>query len=205
MKMFMWTNHDYIRFCLHPILIFSIISIRAVPNIDNFVLVPFSGGLSATSAVKITITDVNDNEPVFLPREYRINFRDDVSSNTAIGVIKAWDADSGHFGSVSYRFSSGNDENLFRVDRNTGEVFVVRSKSLSYSRQYAMNVSATDGAGRKCAQDAQAFISVANPVQFERARYEFNVQEDVAVNTVLGSVKINAFFKGKRALILIFM
>ena len=154
--------------------------------------------MSAASAVKITLTDVNDNEPVFFPREYRISFRDDVSASAPVAQIRAKDADSGNFGAVSYRFSAGNDENQFRIDRTSGEIFVVRSKSLSYNRQYALNVSATDGAGAKCAQDAQAFITLGSSAQFERSQYTFNVSEDAPLNTLVGSVKINhAAYNGK--------
>lgn len=147
--------------------------------------------------MKITLTDVNDNKPVFGPSEYHLNFRDEASINTPIGVIRASDADSGHFGVVSYRLASGNEDNLFRIDRSSGELFVVRAKSLSSNRQYVVNISATDGAGVKCAQEAQAFITVANTIQFERPRYVFNVSEDAPLNTPLGNVKINALFNGK--------
>lgn len=148
--------------------------------------------------MKITLTDVNDNEPVFFPSEYRISFRDDISASVPVAEIRATDADSGHFSIVSYRFSAGNDENLFRIDRSSGEIFVVRSKSLSYNRQYALNVSASDGAGAKCTHDAQAFIMLASAAQFERSRYTFNVSEDAPLNTLVGTVKINnAFYNGE--------
>ena len=140
---------------------------------------------------------MNDNKPVFTPSEYHLNFRDEASINTPIGIVRASDADSGHLGVVTYRLSAGNDDNLFRIDRTSGELFATRTKALLPNRQYLLNISATDGLGVKCAQEAQAFITVANTIQFERSRYVFNVSEDAPLNTPLGNVKINALFNGK--------
>ena len=154
--------------------------------------------------MKITLTDVNDNKPVFAPSEYHVNVRDDASTNAPIALVRATDADAAHLGVVSYRLAAGNDDNLFRVDRVSGELFAVRAtKSLSASRQYVLNISATDGAGVKYAQEAQAFITtVANGIRFERARYVFNVSEDAPLNTPLGNVKINALSNGKEIYIM---
>ncbi len=163
----------------------------------------FAGGLSATCAVKISLTDVNDNRPVFLPREYRVNVGgdDDVSASSAIAVIRATDADGGHFGELAYRVTGGNDDNVFRIDRTSGELFVLRTKSLSANRQYTLNVSATDGGGLKSAEEARVHITVigagAGVLRFERPRYIFNVSENAPLNTPLGSVKINAIFNGE--------
>lgn len=142
---------------------------------------------------------MNDNEPVFSPLEYHVTVRDNVSSNAPIAVVRATDADSGHFSTVFYRISSGNDENLFRIDRSSGELFLLaRIPSLPHNRQYVLNVSASDSAGLKCMQEAQAFITIANAaIQFERFRYVFNISEDAPLNTPLGSVKINTHLDGK--------
>lgn len=147
--------------------------------------------------MKITLTDVNDNKPVFVPSEYHLSFREETSATSAIGIVRALDADSGQLGVVTYRISAGNEGNLFRVDNTSGELFVVRTKSLLPNRQYLLNISATDGVGWTRAQEAQAFITVANTIQFERSRYVFNVSEDAPLNTPLGNVKINALFNGK--------
>lgn len=139
--------------------------------------------------VKIQLTDVNDNWPTFYPREYNVSLRSGTaSSGSVVVVVSATDRDSGRFGTVSYQIVTGNEGNLFRIDRVTGELFL-NQPSLS-ARGYRLNVSATDGAGLRAREDAEVSIVVMDkgPL-FERTRYNFNIREDVPRNTMVGAVK----------------
>ncbi|XP_018320915.1 protein dachsous [Agrilus planipennis] len=156
------------------------------------------GGLSTTAMVKIQITDVNDNFPVFYPREYNVSLREggvSSSATTPVVVVAATDADSGRFGTVNYRIVAGNDAGLFRIDRNTGEIFVSRPNMLLRRSQpyHHLNISASDGGNLKSENDAEVFISVTDSAQrppiFEKPRYTFSIQEDVKENTIVGVVK----------------
>lgn len=158
----------------------------------------FPGGLSTTAIVKILVTDVNDNYPVFYPREYNVSLsenRNTHSSTTPIVAVVATDNDSGKFGTVNYRIVSGNDGNVFRIDRNTGEIFVTQPNILSARSQnrYKLNVSAVDGAGLRSISDAEVFITVTDssrgPLIFERTKYRFKIREDAKRSSVVGSVK----------------
>jgi protocadherin-16/23 len=85
--------------------------------------------------VKIQLTDVNDNQPVFYPREYNVSLREgggsSSSSSSPVVVVVATDLDSGRYGSITYRIVAGNDAELFRIDRNSGEIFVTRPSLLT--------------------------------------------------------------------------
>lgn len=158
------------------------------------------GGLSTTAMVKIQLTDVNDNPPVFYPREYNVSLREGGahSATTPIVVVAASDADSGRFGSVTYRIVAGNEAGLFRIDDVTGELFVGRPSLLSTRAQphYRLNVSGTDGGGRRAPSDAEVFVSVIGAAQrpplFDRARYSFEVSEDAPTGTAVGAVAAGA-------------
>lgn len=156
--------------------------------------------------VKIQLSDINDNRPAFYPREYNVSLREggaSSSTNTPVVVVVATDPDSGRYGSVSYRIVAGNEAGLFRIDRNTGEIFVSRPSLLSTRNQpyHRLNISATDGAGLRAAQDAEVFISVIDSAQrppiFEHTKYTFSVAENVKRNTVVGSVKATVSDSGK--------
>lgn len=149
-----------------------------------------SGGLSTTAMVKIQLTDVNDNWPTFYPREYNVSLRSGTSPSGSVAVVvSATDRDSGRFGAVTYQIVSGNEGNLFRIDRVTGEVYI-NQPSLS-ARVYRLNVSATDGAGLRAREDAEVLVTVSEKGPFfERTRYSFNVREDVPRNTMVGAVKV---------------
>lgn len=82
------------------------------------------GGLSTMAMVKVYVRDVNDNRPIFYPREYNVSLReqDTLAASTPVAVVVASDADSGPFGTVSYHIVSGNDLGIFRVDPTSGKL-----------------------------------------------------------------------------------
>lgn len=159
--------------------------------------------------VKIQLTDVNDNRPVFYPREYNVSLREGAGSSASpVLAVAASDADSGRLGSVAYRLVSGNKDGVFRIDRTTGELFVSRPGSLSARSQpfHQLNISATDGGGLRSEDDAQVFVSVVDSAQrppiFEWPRYQFKVREDVKQGTLVGGVKATSTNLGEFIIIL---
>jgi protocadherin-16/23 len=157
--------------------------------------------------LKIQLTDVNDNQPVFYPREYNVSLREgggsSSSSSSPVVVVVATDLDSGPYGSITYKIVAGNNAGLFRIDRNSGEIFVTRPNLLSTrtSPYHRLNISATDGGGLRSSQDAEVFLSVTDSAQrppiFERSRYTFAVKEDVGKNTIVGSVNATSSDSGE--------
>lgn len=165
------------------------------------------GGLSTTAMVKIQLTDVNDNTPVFYPREYNVSLSEGggtaASPSQPVVVVVATDPDAGKFGAVTYRIVAGDDHGLFRVDRSTGEIFVTQPGRLQARSYHRLNVSAIDGGGLRAPQDAEVFLSVTDAAQrppiFQHPRYTFSVREDVARGAVVGSVKATSADAGKSA------
>lgn len=150
--------------------------------------------------VKIQLTDINDNRPLFYPRQYNVSLREggvSSSATTPVVVVAAADPDSGRFGAVTYKIAAGNEAGLFRIDRNSGEIFVSRPSLLSTRSQshHRLNISASDGGNLKSINDAEVFISVVDTAQrppiFEQPRYKYAVKEDAKKDTIVGSVKAN--------------
>lgn len=164
---------------------------------------PLTGGLSTTAIVKIQLTDVNDNRPVFYPREYNVSMRESSTTSASVVTVVASDPDSARFGMVTYRIVAGNDAGIFRIDRVTGEVFVTRPNLLSGRNQpyHRLNISAIDGGGLRTAQDAEIFISIIDASQrppiFEKSRYNFAIKEDAKKNTIVGSVSATSSNSGE--------
>ncbi|KAB0799258.1 hypothetical protein PPYR_07138 [Photinus pyralis] len=179
-------------------------------NVYEFpVIATDRGGLSTTAMVKIQVTDVNDNRPTFYPREYNVSLREGGASSSAttpVVVVVASDADSGRYGTVTYRIVTGNDAGLFRIDRNSGEIFVGRPNSLSTRSQpfHHLNISATDGGGLKSIADAEIFISIIDSAQrppiFEQTRYTYSVKENAKRDTFVGAVKASVLDSGHHAI-----
>ncbi|XP_046803384.1 protein dachsous, partial [Lucilia cuprina] len=156
------------------------------------------GGLSTTSMIKIQLTDINDNRPIFFPQHYNISLRETASttvSNSPIVTVAATDPDSGRFGIITYRIVSGNDASLFRIERSTGEIFLNRPNMLSARTQslHILNVSASDGGGLRTQEDALVFANIIDATQrppiFEKLRYNFYVKEDVVRGSVVGTIQ----------------
>uniref|UniRef100_A0A6P4FXR2 Protein dachsous n=1 Tax=Drosophila rhopaloa TaxID=1041015 RepID=A0A6P4FXR2_DRORH len=163
------------------------------------VLATDRGGLSTTAMIKMQLTDVNDNRPVFYPREYNVSLRESSNapsqaSSAPIVAVVATDPDSGIFGQVSYRIVAGNEAGIFRIDRSSGEIFVARPDMLSVRTQpmHMLNISATDGGNLSSNADAVVFLSIIDAMQrppiFEKTRYNYYVKEDIPKGTVVGSV-----------------
>lgn len=155
-----------------------------------------AGGLSTVAIVRVQVTDVNDNRPIFEPRRYNVTLKTDNSIQGAILRVVATDLDAGLFGQVAYRITSGNEAGVFQIDRNTGEMEVARPAFLSRSPFHQLNVTATDAAGLKSMHDAEIRITASSPghriASCEKPRYTITVKETVPQNSVVGGVKDGA-------------
>lgn len=173
----------------------------------NLSVLSVAGGLSTTAMVKIQLTDVNDNAPVFLPREYNVSLRHNTPPNTPVVVVVATDRDTGRFGEVSYAIAAGNEAGAFRVDSRSGELFVARPDLLRGSALgpagtgpagvHRLNVTASDGGGLRSAVDAQVSLTVVassdqRPPLFERPRYTYSVRENVPRHSAVGTVRASS-------------
>lgn len=142
--------------------------------------------------VKIQVTDVNDNRPIFYPRAYNVSLHEHKTGDLPVVVVAATDKDAGVYGTVRYAISSGNDDGVFRIDATSGEVFVIRS--LTRSRPiHRLTISAADGGGLRSLQDAEILVTVIDsnhrPPIFEKNRYLFTIREDAPLNANIGVVK----------------
>lgn len=171
------------------------------------------GGLSTTAMVKIQVTDINDNRPVFYPREYNVSLRDSPlpAADVPITAVVATDADKGAFGVVTYQIGAGNEAGIFRIKPLSGEIFIARPNHLSSKTQlmHRLNVSASDGGGLRAFDDAEVFISVINdkhrPPIFKQSLYNYRVREDAKKGAVVGAAVATSNEAGKLLFFFVFM
>lgn len=75
--------------------------------------------LSSTATLTVTVTDANDNRPVFEHESYSFSVSETAPPNHLIGTITAKDLDSGGYGTSGIRYSlSGAGSELFHVNNN---------------------------------------------------------------------------------------
>ena len=105
---------------------------------------------STQTTVIITITDENDNPPIFDKTDYYVSVRENLGLNEAFATIVASDADIGTNDDVQYTLiDNGNGETnfgKFAIQSDSGQLFLVEGLDFeTEDRYYLLRVHATDG------------------------------------------------------------
>ncbi|GAB1604146.1 protocadherin beta-15-like [Argonauta hians] len=103
---------------------------------------------TATLKVHISVTDVNDNTPVFSQKLYNISISNSHQRHFPILTLKATDHDSGQNAKISYHFNhktSQNSQRYFTLDRTTGALFLHDNFQFSKMESYKLFIEARDG------------------------------------------------------------
>ncbi|KAG7471220.1 hypothetical protein MATL_G00122070 [Megalops atlanticus] len=101
---------------------------------------------SSVSAV-IAVTDANDNPPAFGRAEYSVALSEGVAAGTEVLRLTATDPDSAPNAEVQYAISSGDETELFSVDRWTGALRLQRPLDREKQSSHMVIVQASDGRG----------------------------------------------------------
>lgn len=144
----------------------------------------------SSAKVRVTVTDVNDNAPVFDSDEKTIYFSENEPAGTSVVQVRAEDADSGENGYISYSIANLNPV-PFEIDYFTG---VLKSTKLidyeSEQREYKILIRASD-MGRPYRRQTELRLTVRirdindNRPQFERVNCVGRVPRDTPPGTGL--------------------
>uniref|UniRef100_A0A4W5K379 Cadherin-10 n=1 Tax=Hucho hucho TaxID=62062 RepID=A0A4W5K379_9TELE len=162
------------------------------------------GGLTGTTTVNITLTDVNDNPPRFSQSIYQFSVPESIKTGIPVGRIKAVDKDLGKNAEMYYSVVSGDGLDMFDVitDKDSQEGIITVLKPLDYekTRSYTLEIQVqntqtldTRFLGYLPTKDMATvrigIEDVDEPPLFEKASYVMEVKEDAAVGTAVGSVR----------------
>ncbi|KAM8967833.1 cadherin-6-like [Pelodytes ibericus] len=160
------------------------------------------GGLSGTTVVNITLSDVNDNPPRFPQSTYQFRAQESSPVGSSIGRIKANDADEGVNAEIEYHINDGDESNMFAVitDRKTQEGIITVKKVLDFERKrlYTLKVEAVNSHVNPQFMLIDPFKDIATvkimvedvdePPIFNKPAYILEVKEDAKINSIIGSV-----------------
>ncbi|KAM7146502.1 cadherin-8 [Macrochelys suwanniensis] len=186
----------------------------ALPNMDReakeeyFVVIQAKdmgghmGGLSGTTTVTITLTDVNDNPPKFAQSLYHFSVMEDIALGEPIGRVKANDLDIGENAKSSYDIIEGDGMDIFEItsDAQTQDGIIRLRKPLDFEtkKSYTLKVEAANvhidprfisGGPFKDTATVKIVVEDADePPVFSSPTYLLEVHENAAINSVIGQV-----------------
>ena len=147
--------------------------------------------LVAVQHIKVTITDVNDNTPVFAREEYSA----ELLENNYIGVmlvqVNASDRDSGENARLEYVIE-GEEANYFAVDQRTGVVTARAPLDREERDMYLVPIIARDQGRPSRSASAKLQVKVLDVnderPQFSAPTYSFGVTEGMKTGQEVGTV-----------------
>lgn len=120
---------------------------------------------SGSVLVNITVTDRNDNAPVFSMSSYNTSVLEDQNINEAIMRVEATDLDSGPNAEISYRISSqvsADIRRIFYIDEQTGELFTQAPLDFETDPMFQLIVEAVDHGSPSLSNRAKVKIYVTD-------------------------------------------
>ncbi|XP_029949454.1 neural-cadherin-like [Salarias fasciatus] len=100
---------------------------------------------SDTAYVRVFISDVNDNKPVFAQASYEVDVDEDADIGFAILTVSANDGDEGGNAKLRYQITSGNTGGVFDVEPEVGTIFIAQPLDYEQNKRYKLHVLASDG------------------------------------------------------------
>ena len=100
--------------------------------------------LNNTAIVKILVLDSNDNAPVFTQTEQSFDLLETTQPGEFIIQFSAIDEDIGNNALITYSIASGNTDNTFSIDTNTGKLYLAKDLDYETKKQFTLMINATD-------------------------------------------------------------
>ncbi|XP_030908699.1 cadherin-18 isoform X4 [Melopsittacus undulatus] len=160
------------------------------------------GGLSGSTTVNITLTDVNDNPPRFPQKHYQLYVPESAQVGSAVGKIKANDADTGSNADMKYTIINGDGSGVFSIstDKETREGIISLKKPLNYEKKksYTLNIEGANthldfrfshlGPFKDVTMLKIIVGDVDEPPLFTMPSYVMEVYENAKIGTAVGTV-----------------
>ncbi|NWU68982.1 PCD23 protein, partial [Pterocles burchelli] len=97
----------------------------------------------SSTQVNISVTDVNDNPPLFLTKSDKVTISHTQPPGTAVYIAHAEDKDSGLNGAIKYSIAS-KQSNAFSIDPSLGVVNLTRTVFADKQQEYTLHIAAED-------------------------------------------------------------
>lgn len=153
--------------------------------------------LSATASVVVTITDVNDNAPIFTTQRYESMVLENATIGMNVIAVNATDKDEGPNSVVTYHIAKQEPPSspaAFSIDAASGIISVAEKLDYSKVKKYSLEVEGRDGGSPSLTGSATVVILVEDvndkPPKFSKDQYDVAVYENIAPGSPLVSLEV---------------
>lgn len=161
---------------------------REKQSVFDFLVVATDGGRydsrSKKVRVQITVTDVNDNKPVFASYPFSVSVPQFTQAGSNILKIVATDNDEGTNAEILYSFINEPANNKFKINPNTGIVTASSSLASESGKLFHLEVLARDRGNPP--QSATGLIEIrvgdssdTASLRFQNSTYDVQVLENL--------------------------
>ncbi|GAB1603903.1 protocadherin beta-15-like isoform X1 [Argonauta hians] len=115
--------------------------------------------------VNISVTDVNDNLPIFTQNRYNVSVNSNHQQQEPVVIVSAKDLDSGQNGNISFYFSSKTSDiakSNFHIDKNSGKIFLSEQFTPERKQIYKLFIEARDNGNPPLSSVVPVVVNVIN-------------------------------------------
>ena len=168
---------------------------EAITNHSLFI-VAYDGIHKAITELLLVVTDVNDNNPMFVDSNFVIKMSEATYVPTVIVKCIATDPDLGNNSTLLYSIVSGNEQGKFGLDPNTGNLSLVQALDYESTTSYHLIITVEDQgtpSTRSSLRNLTVTILVVdyndnNPI-FQQSLYQATISELRPVDSIVISVR----------------
>ena len=165
---------------------------ETTPSFDLLLVVTDLGGLTSNASLLVNLIDINDNTPTFSPNVIDISTSELAVFGSELIVVFATDLDQAENGFVTYTLNSAQINRTFTIDSVTGVISVNRPLDYETIQRYTIIVTGTDAGEPRRSSTLTINLSILdendNPPIIQNPMPEFVIEENIAVNSVVGQV-----------------
>ena len=142
-----------------------------------------------TTTINITMSDVNDNTPIFRPNSYSVLLTEDLSVGKNVVHALATDADQPDTpnSNIIYTIKSGNTGNAFRI-LNNGQIQVNQGLDFEITPSYSLVVEGRDGGSPMRSATVSVIITIINVNEYPptlTGDQSVNISESAPVGSII--------------------
>jgi hypothetical protein len=143
-----------------------------------------STGQSGTGTLAVTITNVNEGPTITTMGP--LSVAEDSSVGSTVATITASDVDSGD--SLEFALTGGTGATVFHLNPTTGALVLNGTLDFEVTPSYTLQVLCSDRAGLTDLKTLTVNVNDANDPPSPGGPYTFNVLENAALDSVVGTV-----------------